>query len=95
MPRVKGGHNIGFHHPGDCCHRCRADAGHFLLLSYCSTKNRISGACGCYVAEPGVAAGSTEGCSRLNRIAPGFAEGLSAGGRGFLHRPDRVRSWTS
>ena len=39
--------------------------------------------------------GSTAGCSRLNTIALGFAEGLSAGGRGFLHRPDRVRSWTS
>lgn len=36
--------------------------------------------------------GSTAGCSRLNTIALGFAEGLSAGGHGFLHRPNRVRS---
>ena len=76
MLGVKGGHNIGFHHLYDCCHRCRADSGHLLLLSYCSVKNRISGACGYSIAEPGVAVGSTVDCSLLNRRAPGFAEGL-------------------
>lgn len=76
MRGVGGGHNSGAHHLSDCCHRCRADAGHLLPLSYCSARNRISGACGCSAAEPGVAVGSIAGCSRLNRRAQGFAEGL-------------------
>jgi hypothetical protein len=76
MRGVGGGHNSGAHRLSDCCRKCRADAGHLLLLSYCSAKNQISGAYGCSAAEPGVAVGSIAGCSRLNRTVLGFAEGL-------------------
>jgi hypothetical protein len=95
MPGVGGGHNSGSHHLSNCCHRCRADASHLHLLSYCFARNRISGVCGCSVTEQGVAMGSIAGCSRLNRTAPSFAEDLSARDRGFLHHSDRVRSWIS